>query len=123
MKYASLIALSAALGLAAPGLALAESCSPPAAPAAIDGATASLQDVIAAKTSVTDFMSASDDYQKCVLDDLQAQRTAATQAKTKLDPAISKAAEAKVSQNQADKERVGAAFNAAVKAFKAAHPS
>ena len=79
--------------------------------------------MIAAKTSVTDFMSASDDYQKCVLDDLQAQRTAATQAKTKLDPAISKAAEAKVSQNQADKERVGAAFNAAVKAFKAAHPS
>jgi hypothetical protein len=122
MKFASLIAL-AALGLSAPGLALAASCERPAAPADIDGAKASLQDVLAAKTGVTNFMTASDDYQKCVLDDLAAQRAAATAAKTKLDPAVAKEAEAKVAANQADKERVGASFNAAVKAYKAAHPS
>jgi hypothetical protein len=122
MKFASLIAL-AALGLATPGLALAASCDRPAAPADIDGGKASLQEVLAAKTSVSNFITASDDYQKCVLDDLTAQKAAATAAKAKIDPAVVKDAEAKVSANQADKERVGASFNAAVKAFKAAHPS
>ena len=123
MKYVSLTALCAAFALAAPGFALAASCDKPAEPAAIDGAQSSLQQMIAAKTSVATFMTASDDYQKCVLDDLAAQRAAATAAKTKLDPAAAKAAEDKVGENQQAKERVGAAFNSAVKAYKTAHPS
>lgn len=123
MKSASILVLSAALGLAAPSLALAATCDRPAAPANVDGSKATLDELKAAKGAVTTFMTASDTYQSCVLDDLAAQRAAATAAKTKLDPAVAKAAEEKVNQNQADKERVGVDFNAAVKAYKAAHPS
>jgi hypothetical protein len=123
MKHASILVLSAALGLAAPGLALAAACDRPTAPAAIDGATATLDQLRAAKTGVTDFMTASDTYQGCLVDDLAAQRAAAKAAKTNLDPGAAKAVETKINENQADKERVGAAFNAAVKAFKTAHPS
>jgi hypothetical protein len=122
MKHASILALSAALGLAVPAVALAQ-CDRPAPPAAVDGAKASLDQLTQAKGAVTKFLTDSDAYQSCVLDDLAAQRAKATAAKTKLDPAVTKAAEQSVNSNQADKERVGSEFNAAVKAFKAAHPS
>lgn len=122
MKLQLILALSAALGFAAPSLAQAE-CVRPTAPAAVDGATVSLEQLMAAKQAVMGFMSASDDYQACVIKDAAAQKDAAKAAKTKLDPAILKAADAKVSENQADKERVGGAFNTAAKAYRAAHPS
>lgn len=123
MKFASIMALSAVLGLAAPGLALAAGCDRPTPPASVDGSKASLDQLKAAKGAVTEFMTASDAYQGCVMDDLASQRAAATTAKTKLAPAVAKAAQEKVDQNQADKERVGGEFNAAIKAYKAAHPS
>jgi hypothetical protein len=123
MKHPSILALSAVLGLAAPGFALAATCERPAAPAAIDGATVTMDQLRAAKTGVTDFMTASDTYQGCLVDDLAAQRAAAKAAKTSFDASVAKAVEAKINENQADKERVGAEFNAAVKAFKTAHPS
>lgn len=122
MKYASILALGAALGLAAPGLALAE-CQRPAAPAAVDGGKATLQEMVAAKNAVTAFMTASDDYQTCLVDEVKTKSAAAEAAKAKLDPAVQKAAETLISDNQADKERVGKHFNAAAKAYKAAHPS
>jgi hypothetical protein len=122
MNYASILALGAVLGLAAPGLALA-ACDRPAAPAVIDGAAATLDQLRAAKGEVSEFMTASDTYQGCLVDDLAQQKAAASKQKTKIDPALAKAVEAKINENQADKERVGAAFNAAVKAYKAAHPS
>jgi hypothetical protein len=121
MKFAAIITAGAVLGLAGP--ALAADCVRPEAPAPVDGATATMEQLVAAKTAVTDFIAKSDAYQTCVLDDVAAQKDAAKKAKTKFDPAISKAADAKVSENQADKERVGQAFNAAAKAYKAAHPS
>ena len=123
MKYASILALGALVGLAAPGLALAE-CQRPATPdGKIDGAKATMEEMMAAKTAVTSFMTASDAYQGCVIDELQAKKAEAAAAKTKLDPALAKAADAKIKANQTDKERVGADFNAAAKAYKAAHPS
>src|SRR4051794_22621799 len=122
MKQVTILALGAVLGLAAPGLALAE-CQRPSAPAAIDGATATLEQMLAAKSGVAQFMTESDAYQACLIDEAAAQKAAAKTAKTKLDPAVAKAADAKVSENQADKERVGAGFNTAAKAYKAAHPS
>lgn len=115
-------ALSAVLGFAAPGLALAE-CQRPTAPAAVDGATATLQQMMTAKQAVSGFMTASDDYQACVIKEVGDQKDAAKAAKTKLDPAIAKAADAHISENQADKERVGGDFNTAAKAYRAAHPS
>lgn len=123
MKYASILAFGAALGLAAPGVALAD-CQRPAAPATkIDGAKATMEEIQAAKTGVIAFMTASDDYQTCLIEEVKAKRAEASAAKTKLDPAVAKAADDSIKANQADKERVGADFNAAAKAYKAAHPS
>lgn len=123
MKYASILAFSALLGLSAPGLALAE-CQRPSAPAAkLDGAKATMEEMMAAKNAVMSFMTASDEYQGCVLGELDAKKAEAAAAKTKLSKAVSKEADDKIKANQADKERVGADFNAAAKAFKAASPS
>ena len=122
MNKAAILALGAALGLAAPGLALAD-CRAPTAPAAVDGKTATMDQLMEAKKAVTSFIGDSDAYQSCVIDAFKAQKKAAEGSKTKLDPGLAKAAEAAVNQNQAEKERVGADFNAAAKAYKAAHPS
>lgn len=122
MNKAATLALGAILGLVAPGLALAD-CQRPTAPAAIDGKTATLEQLIAAKQAVVTFMSDSDTYQSCVIDAFKAKKAAADAAKTKLDPSLAKAADADVSANQADKEKVGGEFNAATKAYRAAHPS
>jgi len=122
MKRKLAWALSAVLGFAAPSLALAE-CQRPTAPAAVNGSTATLQEMMTAKQGVSGFMTASDDYQACLIKEVADQKEAAKAAKTKLDPAIAKAADARLSENQADKERVGADFNTAAKAYKAAHPS
>jgi hypothetical protein len=122
MKLQLVLALGAVLGAAAPSLAMAE-CQRPAAPAAVDGAKVTLEQLMTAKQAVIAFMSASDDYQACVIKDVTDQKAAAKAAKTKFDPAIAKAADARVSENQADKERVGADFNTAAKAYRAAHPS
>jgi hypothetical protein len=116
------LALGAAFSLAAPALALAD-CTRPTAPAAIDGATATMDQLMAGKSAVMAFMTASDTYQDCVIADLKAQADAAKKAKTGLDPAVKKAGDDAISANQADKELVGTQFNAAVKAYKAAHPS
>jgi hypothetical protein len=120
MKFAS-IALAATLSCATPSLALA-ACQRPTPPASVDGATATMEQLMGVKAAVTTFIGASDDYQGCVLADLESQKKAAKLAKTPLDPAAQKAADDAVAANQSDKEQVGAAFNAAVKAFKAAHP-
>jgi hypothetical protein len=122
MNKAAILALGAALALAVPGLALAD-CQRPTAPAAIDGKTATMDQLKAAKEAVTAFMNASDTYQTCLIDAFKAQKAAADASKTKLDPALAKAADAQVNQNQEEKQRVGADFNAAVKAYRAAHPS
>jgi hypothetical protein len=122
MKLKSIVALGAVLAFATPSFALA-ACQRPSAPAAVDGATATKEQLMAAKQAVLDFMGASDAYQACELKDIAAQRAAAKAAKTELDPAIAKAADARIGENQSDKERVGGEFNAAAKAYRAAHPS
>lgn len=122
MNKAAILALGAALGLAAPGLALAD-CQRPTAPAAIDGKTATIEQIKAGKEAVTAFINDSDTYQTCVIDAFKAKKAAAEASKTKLDPSLAKAAEAEVNANQDEKQRVGSQFNAAVKAYRAAHPS
>jgi hypothetical protein len=123
MKHAALLAFGAVLGLAAPCLAQAE-CQRPAAPETkIDGGKATMDELLAMKSQVSEFLTASDTFQGCVINELKAKKEEATANKTKVDPAVAKAADASIKQNQADKERVGSDFNAAAKAYKAAHPS
>lgn len=122
MVRPSLIVMMAAL-IAAPAMAQPAACARPDLPAAVDGSGASLDQMVAAKAAIGAFQTASDAYQECLLADVEAQKAAAKAAKTKFDPAIAKAANAKINENQGDKVKAADAYNAAVKAFKAAHPA
>ncbi len=122
MKLTMIVAMAGALLIANPAMAQT-TCTAPTEPMALDGKTATTEQIMAAKTSVVAFMSASDDYQTCVLDDLKAKEAAAKASKTHLDPAVNKAAQTSIDQNQAAKERVGKWFNSAIKAYKTAHSS
>ena len=100
-----------------------EACVRPTPPTVIDGKTATTEQIATMRKAVSEFIAASDTFQNCVLDGLDAQRKAAKLAKTKLPSSVVKEGTAQVDANQADKERVGGAYNAAVKAFRAANPS
>lgn len=123
MRFHLLIAALGAAALAGPALAQ-EACTRPEAPA-IDpqAAAASVEALASAKQQTVDFIKASDAFQECVLADAKARKDEAKAKKIAFDPAIADRAKREVSANQSDKEKVGAAFNAAVKAYKAANPS
>ena len=110
------------LGSAAPVLAQND-CMAPIAPAAIDGATAPADQLRGARTDVQNFISQSDVYQDCLGKEIDAAKAKAKADKTPFDNSIATTAMAKVNDNQKMKEKVGGEFNAAVGAYKKAHPS
>jgi len=118
------IASAFVLGMAAPALADSSSCSEPYPPTAIDGNTATADQMKAAHNDVVNFIKSSDDYQSCLNADYTAQAQAAARSKDKkpLDPSIKATVDAKLEANQKEKEKVGAEFNTAVVAYKAKHP-
>ncbi len=107
--------------LAAPAFAQ-DKCMAPIAPVVPNGRTAAVSDLVQANKDVVSFIKSSDDYQSCLLADLQSQIDAAKDNKKDLDPAVKKAIEAKGDANQKLKENVGKAYNAAAAAYKQAHP-
>jgi hypothetical protein len=104
--------------------AMASSCIEPIAPAAVDGTRASEQQMKDAIADFKQFQGASDDYQSCLIADLQNQKTAAAKAKDPkpLDPSIEQGVEAKIDANQKLKEKVGGELNGSIQAYKTAHP-
>ena len=108
--------------LAAPALAQTKCGGPPPSPVVPNGKTASAQEVTAAFNDVKKFMMASDDWQKCMKDDLDAQKAAAKAAKQDFDPKLEAAVEKAGDENQKEKVRVGTAMNAALAAYHKAHP-
>jgi Skp family chaperone for outer membrane proteins len=121
MKSVMALAVAAAFGLAGPALAQG-ACVRPTAPAALDGATATMDQLKENQQATKTFIADSDLFQDCVIKDLTAQREAAKAAKKKLDKSVAETADAQISANQKDKAKAGEAFNNAVKAYKAAHP-
>ena len=122
MKLKTLaLAAALAIGMAAPAMAQS-TCQEPIAPAAVDGGTATKEQLKAALVDVKTFIKQSDDYQECLYKDLKDQADAAKKDKKELDPSIPAGVDAKVKANQALKERVGAEFNAAAVAYNAKHP-
>ncbi len=109
---------------AVPALAASSKCMAPVAPAAVDGSTATEAQMKGAHDDVANFIKSSDDYQQCLIDDLNAQKEAAAAAKDPkpLDPSVEDGVNAKIEANQHLKEKVGSEFNAAVMAYKAKHP-
>jgi hypothetical protein len=119
------IALSSAfvLAFATPAFADLNSCSEPYAPAAVDGKTATQDQMKHALDDVKNFIKDSDTYQDCVNNDVKAQQIQAKKDKKDFDTSIAADAKARIDRNQSDKEKVGAEFNAAVAAYNAKHPA
>jgi hypothetical protein len=94
-------------------------CVEPAAPALLDGATATLAQMDAARLAARDFIAKSDDYQNCLTNEMAATNLAN-------DPShgrnLEKAVDAKIIANQRRKESVGAAINSAIALYKQIHP-
>jgi len=117
--------MAALFVLASAAPALADQCNQPIPPAiAIDGGTATLEQMQNAIKDFKTFQGASDDYQACLVADLKRQKEAAAKAKDPkpLDPSIESGVSAKMAANQADKEKVGGELNAQIMAYKQAHP-
>jgi hypothetical protein len=117
------LGLAAVLVTASAVPALADSaCMEPIAPAAVDGGTATLDQMKATQSDVKMFLKQSDDYQGCLFKELNDQKKAALKDKKDLDPSVEAGVNAKVQENQQLKEKVGAEFNASVAAYNAKHP-
>jgi hypothetical protein len=99
-----------------------DTCQVPAVPASVNGATASRDQILTEQAAVKTFLAASDTYQACVNDYITAQNAAADKEKKPHDAAMIQSEGDKVTANQNNKQKVGDDFNAAVAAYKAAHP-
>lgn len=107
----------------APAFAQEATCTAPIPPAALDGATATQEQMNAMHDDVVTFLKQSDDYQSCIVADLDAKKAKAHRMKIEFDPYVAKEAEGLAAANQRLKEKVGGEFNAAVKAFNGHHIS
>ena len=117
--------LTAALVImAGPAFAQAfeDKCSAPIAPVVPNGKTAAVPQLTQAASDVKSYIKASDDYQACLLAEINTYEADAKGTKAGIDPNIRKTLEAKGDTNQKDKERLGAAYNKAVGDYRAAHP-
>jgi hypothetical protein len=117
------IFLVAVLMLALPGPVLAQSsCVAPAAPAPINGATASQEEVLAAVREAKAFIAQSELYQSCLAQEVDDARAKATAENRPFDQQIARLAGSMSGQSQKLKEKVGTEANGAVDAYKKAHP-
>jgi hypothetical protein len=94
-------------------------CVEPTPPLPTDGATATMDQIRAATAAAKKYLADSDDFQTCLVNEIAAidlQREAPKAA------ALQKQLDARTQANQARKESVGDAINAAIRAYKAAHP-
>ncbi len=99
-----------------------DACVTPYAPTVPDGAKATTEQLKTALDEVKAFIKSSDDYQACLLLYMNQQTAAAKSDKKDIDPTIKASILAKGDANQREKERVGNEYNAAARAYKAAHP-
>jgi hypothetical protein len=116
--FASAVVLAA---LSGPALAQ-NTCVQPFAPAITPGGTATKEQMLTTQGEVREFLRASDVYQDCIIRDLALRRAEAARDKKELDQSVADAATRRIETNQREKQRVGAEYNDAVKAYAAAHP-
>ena len=92
-------------------------CVAPVAPAPLDGATATEEQLRNAMAQAREFIAQSDVYQACITAEVEATDLSHTSLK-----AVEANAGARIAANQALKEKVGQAANNAMQAYKLAHP-
>lgn len=107
---AALLLVTATVGLA---------CDYPARPSIPDGKTASKDELVIAKTDVTGFLNAVDEYLRCI----ESEEHAAIQAMEDPDPEVIKNREVSLNKKfdaaNEEKALVGEQFNQQVRAFNA----
>ena len=99
-----------------------DSCPVPPQPAVVDGSTATKDQVMAGIAAVKTYIAASDTYQGCLNDYINAAKAEADKNKQPLDPALVKLEEDKATASQNSKQTVGDAINTSIGAYKKAHP-
>jgi hypothetical protein len=114
--------LTAAFLAATAAPALADQCSEPIPPSAVDGSTATKEQMTQARDDTVHFIKASDDYQSCLYADLKMQKMEAVKNKKTFPSSIEDAVNAKVKDNQSEKEKVGGEYNAAAIIYEKKHP-
>jgi hypothetical protein len=115
--------LAAALLLAGAVPAFADdACQLPPTPAAVDGTSATADQLRAAIAGFNAFSKASDTYQQCIADYISAQNAQADKDKKPHDATMIQSEGDKVTANQAAKEKAGTDLNAAIGLYKKAHP-
>jgi hypothetical protein len=119
-----LLVTAALVMLAGPAFAQAfeDKCSAPIAPVVPDGKTATAPQLTQTVNDVKNYIKASDDYQACLVAEINTYETQAKGTKQGIDASIRKTLEAKGDANQKDKERLGAAYNKAAADYRSAHP-
>jgi hypothetical protein len=114
--------MACAFALAPDWTGLAEdACPEPPAPAPVDGAQVSEDQMRAAAAAARDFIAQSDVYQVCLANAVDAARTQAAADGKSFDQAVEIAARARADANQKVKERVGAEINTAISIYKQTH--
>jgi len=109
--------------LAGPAFAqIQDRCSAPIAPVVPDGKTATAPQLTQTVNDVKNYIRASDDYQACLLAEINTYETQAKGSKAGIDPNVRKGLELKGDTNQKEKERIGAAYNKAAADYRASHP-
>lgn len=108
--------------LTAPGRAQ-DQCVAPKAPAIPDGARATANQIITAQSEIKAYAAASDNYQKCLAQELARQDALAKQNSTEPDPGLLSAVQVKSAAQMNDARRIATAWGAAVQAFNKAQQS
>jgi len=98
-----------------------DSCNVPYAPVVPAGEGATRAQILQARDDVTAFISQSDQYQNCLQLYLQQQEAAAQSSNRPMNESVRSGIMAKAAANQREKERVGVAFNQAVRAYNTAN--
>lgn len=106
----ALLVLAASIALTAPAFAGLDQCQEPYAPVLPTPKTVTKESLHKAKDEVLRFISDSDAFQTCMLAVM-----AVKDKDEKLSPQQMQQAQRAIDENQAEKERVGAEYNALVK--------
>jgi non-homologous end joining protein Ku len=119
-------AIAAAFVLATSVPALAGECGGAPIPpdlSGLNGATATKQQLVDAIKDFKSFQGATDQYQACLVADVNAKKEAAANAKDPkpVDPAIIAGMNSKLTASQTAKAQVGSQLNAQIIAYKKAH--
>ncbi|MBA2588625.1 MAG: hypothetical protein H0U98_08380 [Alphaproteobacteria bacterium] len=119
MRSVFLIPLLLAATCLSTGGALAQGeCVEPPMPAAVQGTAVSPDQMRAAMAEAHTFIAQASVYQECLLKEVEAGKTQAAAGGQPFEPMIETSARYKVEASKKAQERVGAAANGALTAFK-----